>query len=76
MRSPKTYRPTAEQALSLPVTSNRLGCMRLVHAINDRLGNHGQTIRFIEPIEAEPTEPIRFAAPACRCARTRTKSNC
>ena len=28
----------------------------VVHAINAHLGNHGETIRFIEPVEAEPTD--------------------
>ena len=34
----------------------------VVHAINAHLGNHGETIRFVEPIEAEPANQYEALA--------------
>ena len=64
-RSPRTWPPTAAPRSSSPATQPP-AVHAVAHAINDALGNVGETVSYLPPAEAEPGEQHRGAPPAGR----------
>ena len=48
--------PSWKETWCLPAKCNLRKCTRLAHVINEQLGNVGATVKYVQPVEAEPQD--------------------